>query len=111
VNEETYKTSFNLTREEREYLLTINKNLNEAERILIKRAQIPANNHEWIRQVLMNISIGFISLALFYIWASIVSWLFLIIAFLIFGYEVFDIISIYKTKRIQEEVKFPEIHT
>lgn len=112
MNEESsYKISVNLIKDELDFLDTINHNRSEAMRILIKKARQPKNNREWIRQILMNISIGFISLALFYIWASIISWLFIILAIIIFSYEVFDIICMYKTKKISKGVTFPEIYT
>jgi hypothetical protein len=98
VNEDsTYKISANLTKDELAFLDTVHKNHSEALRILIKNARVSHNGV--FRQILFDISIGCIALALFFIWASVVSWVFLLLAFLIFGYELYDIIRLLKAKR------------
>jgi hypothetical protein len=102
VNNETttfiQKVSANLPEEDIHFLDTINKNHSEAIRILIKNARNKKNRPDWIRQTFLNISIGFIALSLFFIWASIVSWIFIILAILIFTYEIFDLIYTYRTR-------------
>ena len=97
------KISANLSDTEVHFLDTIHKNHSEAIRILIKKAQNKRGRHDWIRQVLLNISIGFVALALFFIWASIISWIFIILAILIFTYEIFDLIYTYRTLRNHKE--------
>lgn len=97
------KVSANLPEEDIHFLDTINKNHSEAIRILIKKARDKKNRPDWIRQTLLNISIGLIALSLFFIWASIVSWIFIILAILIFVYEIFDLIYTYRQKMNNKE--------
>jgi hypothetical protein len=109
VNNETtsfvQKVSANLPEEDINFLDTINKNHSEAIRTLIKNARNKKNRPDWIRQSLLNISIGFIALSLFFIWASIVSWIFIILAILIFVYEIFDLIYSYRVRINGKESK------
>jgi len=96
-----HKISANLNEDELLFLDTIHTNHSEAIRILIRQAR--TKNNGLARQILMNISIGFIAVAFFFIWASVISWLFIILAVLIFGYEIYDIIHLITLRKKQKK--------
>ena len=87
-----HKISANLNDTEIRFLDTIHTNHSEAIRILIRQAR--TKNNGVARQILLNVSIGCISIALFFIWASVISYLFVVLALLIFSYEIYDVIHI-----------------
>lgn len=97
------KISANLPEDDVKFLDTIHKNHSEAIRILIRNARNKNGRRGWFRQVLLNISIGFVALALFFIWASIISWIFIILAVLIFSYEIFDLAHSFVLHRREKE--------
>lgn len=86
-----YDTHLKLNKEDNDYLLKIHTNKNEAIRILIRKARAGNGNNK-ARAILLNITIGFLALAVFYIWAIWLSWMFLFLAIFIFGFEIYDII-------------------
>ena len=93
--DESERTNINLLQEDNVFLKKYHQNRSEAIRILIKIAKERKTLQE-MRQILQNIAIGCISLAIFFIYTIWINSLFIVLAFIIFIYEAYDIVRFFK---------------
>jgi presenilin-like A22 family membrane protease len=104
VNEDNQRISLNIFDKDLKFLDNLHRNRSEAIRLLIMFYK--TNQPSLIRSFLQNISISFIALGVFFILANWISYIFLIIAIIIFAYEILDIVKVYKIRhRLSEASK------
>ena len=98
MEEPKYRYHFDIIENDRIFLDSIHSNHSEAIRILIKKVK-ELTKLSAFRQILQNISIGFVSLGVFFIFSVWFSFIFLSLAIAIFVFEIYDIIRFIKNRK------------